>query len=165
MAKELARLEVSTFRRYTGVSVQAIMAIFLLFTVANFPSPFVMWSLFLAAFGFALLWFAWRFWNATATYLTLTGEGLFDSNGRHFCTLDQIESVDRGFFAFRPSGGFLIQLKTPVRRGWAPGLWWAFGKSIGVGGATSRQAGKQLADIISVMLTERGAEILAMDDD
>ena len=165
MAKELARLEVSTFRRFTGVSVQVIMAVFLLFTVAMFPSPFASWSLFLTAFGFALLWFAWRFWNATSTYLVLTGDGLFDSAGRHFCALNEIDKVDRGFFAFRPSGGFTLKLKVPAKRGWAPGLWWAFGKSIGIGGATSRQAGKQMADIISVMMSERGVEILAMDND
>ncbi len=163
MAKELARLEVSKFRRLTGVTVQVIMALFLLFSVATFPSGNALWAIFLTGFGFALLWFSWKFWRATDTYLLLSGDGLFDSTGRHFCTLDQIDKVDRGFFAFRPSAGFLIKLKTPVQRGWAPGLWWTFGKSIGIGGATSRPAGKQMADIISVMITERGAEILEMD--
>ncbi len=165
MAKELARLEVSRFRRTIGVSVQVILAGFLLFTVATLPSTNIFWSLSLAVFGFVLLWFAWRFWNATEHSLVLTGDGLFHSNGRHFCSLEEIAKVDRGMFAFRPSSGFLIRLKNPVQRGWAPGLWWAFGKSIGVGGATSRGAGKQMADIISVMLTERGAEILKMDED
>ncbi len=165
MAKELARLEVSRFRRLTGVSVQVAMAAFLLFAVATFPMSNLLWAAFLAGFGFALLWFSWRFWCATDTYLVLNSEGLFDSKGRHFCGLDQIDKVDRGFFAFRPSAGFLIRLKTPVQRGWAPGLWWAFGNSIGVGGATSHPAGKQMADIISVMLTARGAEIIDMNKD
>ena len=165
MAKELARLEVSRFRRTLGVSVQVFLAGFLLFTVSSNPSTNAIWSLALAALGFGLLWFAWRFWNATEHSLVLTGDGLFDSAGKHFCSFDDITKVDRGLFAFRPSSGFLIRLKKPVQRGWAPGLWWAFGKSIGVGGATSRPAGKQMADILSVMLTERGAEILKMNED
>ncbi len=165
MAKELARLDVSSFRRTLGVSVQVVLAVFLLFTVATNPTTSIFWSLALAAFGFGLLWFAWRFWHATQHSLILTGDGLFDSDGKHFCSFDEITKVDRGLFAFRPSSGFLIRLNRPVPRGWAPGLWWSFGKSIGVGGATSRPAGKQMADILSVMLTDRGAEILKMNED
>lgn len=165
MAKELARLEVSPVKRIFAVGLQAGMGLLLLYLVATQPQATLGWRAILTMFGFVLLFFAWRFWLATGAYLFLTADGLFSSSGRHFCTLAEIAKVDRGFFAFRPSGGFLVATKHPVQRGWAPGLWWTFGKSIGVGGATSRPAGKQMADIISVMLTERGAEILEMDND
>ena len=161
MARELARLEVSPSRRNFGVAMQAGLGLFLLFVVAVQPATNLGGTLILAAMGVFMLWFAWRFWKATAGALVLTTEGLFDSNGRHFCDFKDIEKVDRGFFAFRPSAGFLILLKEPGQRGWAPGLWWAFGKHIGIGGATGRPAGKQMADIISVMMTERGDEIKA----
>ncbi|MBL4805948.1 MAG: hypothetical protein JKY31_01510 [Rhodobacteraceae bacterium] len=165
MAREFAKLEVSYFRRVIGMAVQVSMGIFLLYTVATLPSASIIWSILLTGLGFAFLWFAWRYWKSTETYLTLNENGLFDSTGRHFCTFDEIEKVDRSIFAFRPSAGFLIRLKTSRQKGWSPGLWWAFGKSVGVGGATSRAACKQMADIISVMISERGAEILAMDPD
>lgn len=161
MARELARLEVSPTRRSFGVAMQAGLGLFLLYIVAARPSGNIGASLILAAAGAGLLWFAWRFWRSTDLALVLTTEGLFDSKGRFFCSFSDIEKVDRGFFAFRPSAGFLILTKAPVKRGWAPGLWWAFGRHIGIGGATGRPAGKQMADIISVMLTERGDEIKA----
>ncbi len=165
MARELARLEVSSVRRNIGLAMQGGLGLFLLYIVATGSGITTVSAAILALTGFGLLWFAWRFWLATTSALILTTEGLFDSHGRKFCGFEDIRKVDRGFFAFRPSAGFLIQTKTPVQRGWAPGLWWAFGKNIGVGGATGRPAGKQMADIISVMLTERGAEIKNMDID
>ena len=164
MARELARLEVSSMRRTTGVAMQAGLGLFLLYIVAIRGGSNMTVSLILAAAGFGMLWFAWKFWRSTEAALVLTTDGLFDSAGRHFCYFKDIEKVDRSFFAFRPSGGFVILSKLPVERGWAPGLWWAFGRRIGVGGATGRPSGKQMADIISVMLTERGDEIKAMGD-
>lgn len=164
MARELARLEVSQARRTVGVAMQGGLGLFLLFIIAARPTANILTALLLAAAGFGMLWFAWRFWKATEVALVLTTDGLFDSNGKHFCAFSDIEKVDRGFFAFRPSGGFLILTKTRVIRGWAPGLWWAFGRHLGIGGATGRPAGKQMADIISVMLTERGDEIRNQKD-
>ena len=161
MAEELARLEVSQSRRTVGIALQGGLGLFLLYIVAMGTGNEFLGSLILAVAGIALLWSAWKFWNATNVALVLTADGLFDENGRAFCRFEDIEKVDRGFFAFRPSSGFVILCKSPVQRGWAPGLWWAFGKHIGIGGATGRAAGKQMADIISVMLTERGTEILA----
>jgi hypothetical protein len=164
MAREIARLEISQARRTIGIAMQGGLGLFLLYIVAMRASTALFGSLILAAMGFLMLWFAWKFWRATNAALILTTEGLFDDNGRAFCTYADIEKVDRGFFAFRPSSGFVIICKTPVQRGWAPGLWWAFGRHIGIGGATGRPASKQMADIISVMLTERGAEIKAQDE-
>ncbi|MCF6273940.1 MAG: hypothetical protein L3J37_12285 [Rhodobacteraceae bacterium] len=165
MARELARLEVSPARRTAGVAMQGGLGLFLLYLVATRPMGSAMASLILAVAGFTMIWFAWRFWQATEVSIVLTTDGLFDSNGRFFCNFSDIAKVDRGFFAFRPSAGFVISTKSPVARGWAPGLWWAFGKRIGIGGATGRAGGKQMSDIISVMLTERGNEIRARKDD
>ncbi len=164
MARELARLEVSSARRSVAVAMQGGVGLFLLYIVAAKTGGNMTASLILAAAGFAMLWFAWRFWHATEAAIVLTTEGLYDSKGHHFCDLSDITKVDRGFFAFRPSGGFVISTKTPIKRGWAPGLWWAYGRRLGIGGATGRAGGKQMADIISVMLTDRGDEIRKMDD-
>ena len=163
MARELARLEVSQARRIVGVALQGGLGLFLLYIVAARSGAAISGALVLAVAGGGMLWFAWKFWRSTAGALVLTTEGLYDETGREFCTFETIEKVDRGFFAFRPSSGFVILCKHPVQRGWAPGLWWAFGHHIGVGGATGRPAGKQMADIISVMLTERGDEIKNQD--
>lgn len=165
MARELARLEVSNARRSVGVAMQGGLGLFLLYIVAAQNGGEMLGKIILTLAGFAMLWFAWAFWRATKAALLVTTEGLFDDDGRRFCSFDDIVKVDRSFFAFRPSAGFVIICKSPVKRGWAPGLWWAFGTRIGVGGATGRPAGKQMADVISVMLTERGTEIKAQLDD
>lgn len=161
MAKEAARLEISYARRVVGLALQGGLGLFLLYVAAISPGGGVWGKLVLAAGGAGLLWLAYRFWQSAGTALLLTYDGLESSDGRHLCRIEDIEKVDRGFFAFRPTAGFLIICKQNVPRGWRPGLWWAYGRKIGVGGATSRPAGKQMADILGVMLTERGAEIRA----
>jgi len=91
--------------------------------------------------------------------LYLTMEGLFDTTGTKLCTMDQIASLDRSFFAFKPSNGFVIRLKEPMDRAWVPGLWWRFGKRLGVGGITSVAQSKSMADTITLLL-KGGPELL-----
>jgi hypothetical protein len=37
--------------------------------------------------------------------------------------IDEIASLDRGTFAFKPSNGFLLRLSRKGTRVWRPGLW------------------------------------------
>ncbi len=164
MAREFARLEISTTRRVLGAGIQGGLGLVLIWVAATRLTGSMGWRGFLVILGGALLWGAWRFWQSSGVALILTRHGLADSTGRQIFTLDQVDKVDRGLFAFKPASGFLVISKTPVQRGWVPGLWWAIGHRIGVGGATARPAGKQMADILSVLLTERGAEIIAQDE-
>jgi hypothetical protein len=98
-----------------------------------------------------------RMWRATAQSVELTRAGLTDTTGRMLAPIDQIRSVERGAFAFKPSNGFLVRLKTPQPRGWAPGLWWSLGRSLGVGGVTNRDEGKLMAEVLSEMVRARDA--------
>jgi len=66
-----------------------------------------------------------------------------------------IERVDRGVFAFKPSNGFLVRTREPSARAWRPGLWWRFGRRIGVGGVTSANQTKAMSEILAAMLAER----------
>ena len=118
-------------------------------------------SLLLVAIGAAVVWQALVFYRATSAALVLTEEGLFDTNGAELARLDNIAKVDRGFFAFKPSNGFMILLKKPRERVWRPGLWWRFGRRVGVGGATSGKAARDMADVIAILQTDRGAELIA----
>ncbi|MBL4559156.1 MAG: hypothetical protein JKP98_25190 [Rhodobacteraceae bacterium] len=67
----------------------------------------------------------------------------------------EIERVDRGALAFKPSGGFVLHLAAPGTAGWAPGLWWRVGRRLGVGGATNPMEGRAMADIIAVRIALR----------
>ena len=65
-----------------------------------------------------------RMLNATSRGLVLSDAGLSDTEGRLVAALDKIEKVERGVFAFKPSNGFVLLLKSPMPRAWEPGLWW-----------------------------------------
>lgn len=114
------------------------------------------WTLMLLAMAAGALFLAWRLWISTAQRLILTEEALQVENGPVLCALSEVAGVERGTFAFKPSNGFVIRLKTPAPRGWAPGLWWRIGKRVGVGGVTPAGQGKAMADVIAARVAGHG---------
>ena len=144
-------LEISPFRRFFGVGVLAALAITLIYAGANSLSGSIGGIVGLLLFAAAAFYAGWKLYHATDDTLFLTPEGVFTRDGQVIVSLDNIASVDRGFFAFKPSNGFLVRLKTPMARGWAPGLWWRFGRRVGIGGATTPGQGKAMADMILVL--------------
>lgn len=160
MSDVIITLEISAFRRLFGVGVMAALSILMIYAASITLSGSVFGILGLLIFGIIALWGAWRLYSATADGLTLTADGIFTKSGEPLVNLDNVEAVDRGFFAFKPSNGFLLRLRDPMPRGWAPGLWWRFGRRVGVGGATSPGQGKAMADMISVLISEHRNELL-----
>ena len=72
--------------------------------------------------------------------------------------LDEIKSVDRGAFAFKPSNGFLVVLKRRTHsRAWQPGVWWRLGGYIGVGGVIPSHQSRLVAETIQIRLKEDAA--------
>jgi hypothetical protein len=71
--------------------------------------------------------------------------------------LGDIQSMDRGFFAFKPSNGFLLKLRRGAGgpRVWRPGLWWRMGGRIGIGGMTPGNQTKFMSDVLAAMMAER----------
>lgn len=102
--------------------------------------------------GAAALVMSERIWRTTGVSLILTERGLHDSNGRELCRTEDMAAVERSAFAFKPSNGFAIRLKRPMPRAWVPGLWWRFGKRLGVGGVVSKHQAKAMADFIALRL-------------
>lgn len=92
-----------------------------------------------------------------ATRVIFDGARLADDTGVEICALDEIEKVERGFALFKPSSGFVLVLKAPRARGWAPGLWWRVGRRVGIGGATPSRAGRNMADAITAALAGKTA--------
>lgn len=139
------------------VSVAAMLAIAgLLGAVALGPSehgPVWRLALLAAAAGFGLL--AARFWAATSVAIELTQDALRTSGGVVLAPVAQIERVDKGVFALKPSNGVLIVTASPAPMAWQPGLWWRYGRRIGIGGATSSAQAKAIADTITLMMAEQ----------
>ena len=147
----IATLQASAARRlfaYGAVFVLGAMLVLLAFI----QPPALGWQIFLIALGCAALVVAERLRRATLTGLVLTETDLRDTNGEVLTTLDNIRSVDRGPFAFKPSNGFVLRLHAAEARAWAPGLWWRFSTRIGVGGVTPSGPAKYMAEQIALRM-------------
>ena len=93
--------------------------------------------------------------RSTGRVIELTATELRDSTGVLLARVEDIESMDRGVFAFKPSNGFLLKTKKPGKRAWQPGLWWRIGNRVGVGGVTSAAQAKFMAEQIAFRLSTR----------
>ncbi len=119
------------------------------------------WRLFFALLGLAVGWACYRLRQSTLDSLILTREALRTGSGRVLTTVDNVERVNRGIFAFRPSNGFLVRLKAPSGQGWALGLWWQRGRHIGIGGTLGGGQTRAMADLLAAMVLERDGKIWA----
>ncbi|WP_297769654.1 hypothetical protein [uncultured Roseovarius sp.] len=152
----LVVLSASTGRRLFGVGAVGGLGLTLLYLVLA-QAPALGWQVFMMGSGALALWMATRMWRATEQWLELTREGLRDNNGRMIAPIDQIISVDRGVFAFKPSNGFMIRLKKKAPAAWQPGLWWRAGRRVGVGGVTASTPAKVMAEIIQDLIARNDA--------
>ncbi|MEY8841953.1 hypothetical protein AB9K41_23235, partial [Cribrihabitans sp. XS_ASV171] len=128
----LATVEASAPRRWMGVGMLAAMGILVIYVAFATP-PALEWQIFLLVVGGLSLWLAQRMMQATAHRIELTETELRSSTGEIIARIEDVETMDRGVFAFKPSNGFLLRTRTPAPRRWYPGLWWRLGRRIGVG--------------------------------
>jgi hypothetical protein len=142
-------LPLSWARHYLAMIMLAAMGFLFLSIVVKTPPAAPLGIVFLIAVGALALYVSYLVWQVSGRSLHLTADELCDDQGQVLCLVKDIKTVERGALAFKPSGGFVVVLKTRVARGWAPGLWWKFGKRIGVGGVVSSGAGKAMADVLA----------------
>lgn len=153
----LARIDTSTGRRVLGVGSMWLLA-FLVIAVALLTPPSFGWQVFLILIGGVALYIGEVMRRATDVSVELTDSGLRDSAGVLIAEMENIASIDRGMFAFKPSNGFLLRTTTRAPFHWRPGVWWRYGKSIGVGGMTPAGQAKAMSEIIAIKLAQREAE-------
>lgn len=149
----LLQLEASPPRRYMGTIMLlglGGLVIFLAFSV-----PFGLAMIALLIIGLAALFAAQRLLSGTAQVLELTETELRVQGGPVLAEVSRIRNVERGAFAFKPSNGFLLTLDSPHPRRWVPGLYWCFGRKVGIGGVTGAPQTKAVAEAIAVMLAAR----------
>ena len=146
-----AIVQASAGRRWFGYAVLFSLGALVIYTTLSQP-PALHWMIFMLVFGVTMLWLAERLRRATRDVLILYADKLVDSNGETLATLDEIESVDRGAFAFKPSNGFTWKLRSKKPRSGAPGLWWRYGRFLGVGGAVSAGQAKFMAEQIALRI-------------
>ena len=147
--KELIAIAPAPARRVVTLAMLYSLAGLLLYIAFTQPPSSLFLLTFILILAAAVLWLAVATMRATRDGLVLTHEALRTESGLTLCKVEDVHSVERGAFAFKPSGGFLVRLKSPATRGWAPGMWWRFGRSLGVGGAVNSGAAKAMAELLS----------------
>lgn len=138
-----------------GIIVLAVLGGMLVYAGLMQPPANIFWQLILIATGGVILYMVERMRRASVVTLELTRDVLRERGGTVLVRVDQIETVNRGIFAFKPSNGFVVVTRHAQPRHWSPGLWWRVGRRIGVGGVTPPAQTKFMAEMIQVLLTER----------
>lgn len=151
----LATLYPSAARRLFGLFSLFAIGIILLAVAFTHPPTSILWLIFLLIFGCGALAWGEKMRRDTKVHLELTEEELRDSNGRVLAKLSEIDKIDYGTFAIKPSSGFRLRLKEPKEKAWAPGLWWRFSRNVGVGGIARSSEAKHMAQTITALLSER----------
>lgn len=159
----ICTLSPSPARRVIAALFLALVGLLPIWVLLTAPPAHPGWMVFLLAVGAAMLWLTVRLWQATDKTIVLTRAGLFDSDGTCIAALSDIVEVDRGVFAFKPSGGFALRLTRAPGRGWAPGLWWRIGRQLGVGGVTPNAQGRAMAEMIAIALSDRDGTLHGTD--
>jgi hypothetical protein len=155
----IAVVGASAGRRLFGCGVMYGLGTLLIYVTIAQP-PALLFLVFMLALGVGVILLAERLRRVTRDQLVLYADRLVDSNGTVLAQMDEIVSVDRGAFAFKPSNGFTLKLDNKQPRSWAPGLWWRFGRFLGVGGAVSAGQAKFMAEQIALSLAQRSADTL-----
>nr|WP_246455611.1 hypothetical protein [Sulfitobacter aestuariivivens] len=135
----------------TSLTLLGVLLIYV--AIAQPPTP--VWQVFLIVVGLAALWCADAMRKATASQVVLTETELRDGDGTLIAPLEDVIGVDRGFFAFKPSNGFLLKTRSRAPRRWRPGLWWRIGNRVGVGGMTAAHQAKNMSEILAIILARR----------
>lgn len=143
------------FRRAVSVGILWALALLLGYILVVYPPADPGWMVFLGLMvaGSAALALAMQ--RGSASGLELRADGLYTEAGQKLCALEDLRSISRGAFAFKPSNGFLLRTLTPGPRAWRPGLYWRLGTFIGVGGVTSKAQADVMAETIAAILARR----------
>ncbi len=160
----LATIDPRPARRGFATGVVGLLGMMLIYLAGTHPPEDPLWLVFLILMGGGSLYLSWLLWQATGRQLELTRTELREAGGRVLFSIDEVKSVDRGFFAFKPSNGFLVRLTAPTTRGrvYAPGLWWRAGRTVMVGGVTSGAQAKSVSDLINVIMIDRAGNLPRM---
>ncbi|MFK7745453.1 MAG: hypothetical protein AB8B47_10390 [Roseobacter sp.] len=150
----LARVAASAGRRILGIGMLSFLAVLVIYVAITTP-PSLGWQLFLIGLGAISLMIANAMRKSTRATLELTRTELRDDAGTVIVKIEDVSSIDRGAFAFKPSNGFLLRLDKPYDRAWQPGLWWRSASRVGVGGMTPMRSTKYMAEVIAIMIAER----------
>lgn len=151
----LATLSAAPTRRWVSTGLIFALAVVFLTLAATSQVAGPVQRVLLAVLGLASLWVATLSLRGQGRSLVLTETVLMDSDGAILAHVDELKSVDRSAFAFKPSNGFMLRLTHSQPRAWVPGLYWRIGDRLAIGGATNPAETRNMADQIGLLLAQR----------
>ena len=158
MADVIYEIESSPARRWLGIGSYGFVGIAVPLALTTGQASWIWFGL-LLGFAAIMVWQAVRLYGTTGRKIILTEDALTMEDGTLIAPISEIESVDRGVFALKPSNGFGLLLKSKAPKGSVAGMWWRRGRRIGVGGLISGHATRGMADMISALVIQRNGEI------
>ena len=156
MAKDdvLITVQVASARRFVGLFSIFILAVLLVYLGLNHQGA-ILAKLVFVALGVACGIAGYYMREATRNGLELTREELRETSGLVLARVEDVVRVDRGAFAMKPSNGFSVFVNQDQPRAWRLGLWWRYGKRIGVGGIINVGQAKAMAEKLTDLVAER----------
>lgn len=152
----IATVMPSAIRRLAGLLILAVLGGLLVYVAMATPPASMLFRVLLLGLGGVVLWLAEKMRRATKIGVVLTQDALQTTDGQVLVRVDDMLGVVRGSFSLKPSNGFSVLTRERQTRGWAPGIWWRFGKRVGIGGVTAASQAKFMSEVLAAMLTERG---------
>lgn len=159
----LVSIKASPARRILGLTVLALLGGLLIYGGLVQPAGMTGLQITLIAAGVGVLVLTVKMRRDSVAGIELTRSVLRSTDGHELARIDQIERINRGAFAFKPSNGFVLVLREAGPRHWAPGLWWRVGRQVGVGGVTQATQTRFMAEMIQTIMTEAERERLNAD--
>lgn len=151
----LGEIYASPGRRFLGVLAFGGAAVLICFSALSLPGLPLENRFLLLLLGIGAGMLGWKMEDATRAHLVLTAGELRSSTGEVLAALDQVERVERGMLAMKPSNGFALRLKDKQTWSWHPGLWTRWGKRVYVGGVTLAAQTRPVADMIAILIAAR----------
>jgi len=146
-----ARVQASPGRAVFAYGVLFGLGAIVLYIAIAFP-PAPAWMVFMIAFGVLMLWLAEKQRRAAKLEILLMEDEVVDSDGRVLARIADVTGVSRGALAFKPSNGFTLITRDRGAGAYVPGIWWRFGRRVGVGGITGAGQTKFMAEQIALRI-------------
>lgn len=140
-------------RRIMACGLMALVALMLIWSAIVDPISDMSSRALRVGFGALAAWAAFELWRITSHGLVLSLDALKDTDGTELVKLSDIKSVQRGVFALKPSHGMLVKAHVKVSGRWRPGLYWRYGRTLGIGGMTPKATTKAFADALEMRVS------------
>lgn len=144
-------LKTSTPRGWFGLVTLGVLGVLLIYLGVTLNAD-LLGRVFVIVLGGFTLYGVSQMYRALQTTLELTRDELREANGTVIAKIADVQSLDRGMFAFKPSNGFILRLTSAPGFYWRPGLCWRVGKRVGIGGVTHAPQTKAMAEVITSLL-------------